>query len=567
MQAFAHDITQPKSELLYSATNVIYKLLRVVGSEVCSFRRNHQIAYRLVERARDLYDAINARIHLVDLNNSFEDYEIYTQAIDPLEEVLLNIIPIAFDERELDHLSTSSWAEYVQVTGQWRSNRLAIRRSFQDMRMKPQFQALMSTLMDDEDDLFNAYTRDDLSYLDYLLRIIGANIQQIVEPKVKEYVEQIANGLHETAALQRSNSGKHLRGSEDLNAIPIQCAHFASRMVVTMVNASVPKDIRDQLALNTTLWDTLAQLVLDIFAFMASQLAPRDSEQVSESVTRVDVSITITQFTTRYDDLVKMADKVPVPPAIEIPQGYSRLLPLVGKVDRTYHAQSLLLVALCRQAVASFGTKKSTSSRDVLEKALNQTIAALEAAGQDVGSGRSTPVNEDSNDNVPKGYNHLNGDTKGQGRTNNCSRLYKQSADKLTACFQTLEIQYDVDPQGKFKQAQSKDNARVAEVNEKLNKYEHPSTIGVVVNVYENNRNGQKIKTLPFVSISSNARLEYVKYLVANQLEDRVLAQTGHFERENGSAGQPTFLSLDSEMKDAIDNTGVVVFIVHRPGA
>ncbi|CAE6417988.1 unnamed protein product [Rhizoctonia solani] len=446
-----YDIMHPKSELLYPATDAINKLLRVVGAEVCSFHRNHQVAYRLVERARDLYDAINARIYLVDINDSWEDYEIYTQAIDPLEEVLLHIILVAFDERKLDHISTDSWAEYVRVTGQWRENRLAIRDCLRNMKTKPQFQALTDTLIDDEENLLNAYTLDDLSYLDYLLRVIGENIQQTAEPKVKGYIEKVTNGLSKAGDLQRKSSGKHKREVEELAVIIIQCAQIVAGVVTMMVNAAVPVDIRDRLMKDTSFWVPLAT-------------------------------------------------------------------------------------------------------------ALSQTIAALEAAGQDAGTGRSSPANG------PTEYNQINDGTKAQDSADNCARLYEQSADELAACFKTMEIQYDVDHREKLKQAQNKDSVRVTEVNEKLNQYERPATVEVAVDVYENNQNGKKVKALLFVSIPSTAHLEYVKYLVASQLEDRELAQTGHFERASGSADPPTFLYLDSEVKCSINDRGAVVFIVHRPG-
>ncbi|KAG8706766.1 hypothetical protein FRC11_007985, partial [Ceratobasidium sp. 423] len=546
----AYDIMHPKSERLYQATDVIYKLLRVVGTEVCSFRRNHQVAYRLVERARDLYDAINARIHLVDINDSWEDYEVYTQAIDPLEEILLNIIPVVFDEQGLDHLSTSTWAEYVRVTEQWCQNRLAIRNCFQDLRTKPQFKALMTTLIDDGDDVLSAYTLDDLSYLDYLLEIIGENVPRIVEPNIKEYAEKVAEGLSRMGDLQRQESGTYMRGIEEIGVLPIQYAFLSSRMVTMVVNSSTPQDVRDHLLSNTSLWGALANLIIDTCKFMASQLVPESSERAPGPFAETNVTVTtaIDQLKARYASLVNQAAE---PLILEVPQAYSRLLPLVGRINRRYHAQSLLLVSLCRQAASNFvGPKRTMGSRKALERALNQTVAALEAA-QSSESGRGSPVNGSTKDS-----------------TGSCMRLYEQSAQELAVCFETMEIRCDVDHQEKLRQAQSKDNTRVVAVNEKLAKYEHPPMVEVAVDVYENNQNGRKVKALSFASIPLTGRLEYLKHLVASQLEDRASAQVGHFERVGGHHVQPVFLSLDSQLKGAIGegNKGTVVFIVHPSG-
>ncbi|CAE6357756.1 unnamed protein product [Rhizoctonia solani] len=546
-----HDIMQPKSELLYPATDIIYKLLKVVGAEVCSFHRNQQVAYRLVECARDLFDAINARIHLVDKSDSWEDYEIYTQAIDPLEEILLKFVLIAFDDGGLDHLATSSWAEYVRVTEQWRENRLEIRNCFRSMKTKPQFQALISTLMDGEDDILDAYILDDLSYLDYLLRIIEEGAQQIVEPKVKGYIEKVVEGLSKTRTLQHNNLGKHGSRFMEISALPIQCGFLASKIITMMVNVSIPEDIRNRLTSDSSFWGALANLVIDTYNFMVSQLIN------VEEFDQTEITITITKFTTRYTVLV---NQVSEPLAIEMPLAYSRLLPLVGKISRRYHAQSLLLVAICRQATSQFtGPKKNMGSRDVLERALNQTVAALEAAAQGSGSGRSNPVNGVVT-------NGTEGIKKAQDSIDDCTGLYKQSVDELMACFQAMEIRCDTDYREALRQAQSRDSTRVSDAAERLNKYEHPSTMKVTVDVYDNNQQGNKVKSLLFASIPATARLSYVKHLAANQLEDRASAQAGHFERAGSSNDESSFLSLGSEVRGAVNGSNAIAFIAHPSG-
>ncbi|CAE6526023.1 unnamed protein product [Rhizoctonia solani] len=208
-------------------------------------------------------------------------------------------------------------------------------------------------------------------------------------------------------------------------------------------------------------------------------------------------------------------------------------------------------------------------SRKALERALNQTVAALEAV-QSTKPARSNPVDGAGTNNSPKEYNHMSSKTKSQDSTGGFIRLYEQSVDELTVCFRTMEIQCDVDHREKFRQAQNKDNNRVAIVNEKLAKYGQPPTVEVAVDVYENNQNGRKVKALSFVSVPSTGRLEYLKYLVASQIEDRASAQIGHFERVGGSHVQPASLPLDLQLKVAIGefegNKGTLIFIVHQSG-
>jgi hypothetical protein len=55
------DLTQP-SYKVYPATEAIRDLIKIVGSHIASFRRNRQVSYILVARARDILDEINRRI-------------------------------------------------------------------------------------------------------------------------------------------------------------------------------------------------------------------------------------------------------------------------------------------------------------------------------------------------------------------------------------------------------------------------------------------------------------------------------------------------------------------------
>lgn len=41
---------------------------------------------------------------------------------------------------------------------------------------------------------------------------------------------------------------------------------------------------------------------------------------------------------------------------------------MIGKIDRAYYAQSLLLLSLCREAASHFEEKKTLDVSDALEK-------------------------------------------------------------------------------------------------------------------------------------------------------------------------------------------------------
>ena len=74
----------------YPATEVIKFLIEVVGRDVVSFRRNAQLSYLLVDRARDICDAINVHIKKTEsgsgTDSDWASFEKFSAAIDPVEE-------------------------------------------------------------------------------------------------------------------------------------------------------------------------------------------------------------------------------------------------------------------------------------------------------------------------------------------------------------------------------------------------------------------------------------------------------------------------------------------------
>ena len=74
----------------YPATEVIKFLIEIVGRDVVSFRRNAQLSYLLVDRARDICDAINGHIKKTEsgsgTDSDWASFEKFSDAIDPVEE-------------------------------------------------------------------------------------------------------------------------------------------------------------------------------------------------------------------------------------------------------------------------------------------------------------------------------------------------------------------------------------------------------------------------------------------------------------------------------------------------
>jgi hypothetical protein len=70
------------------ATESVKYLVQAVGRDVVSFRRNTQVSYMVVERARDIVKAINEYIAKVENSTTgdWDSFEKFTVAMEPLEE-------------------------------------------------------------------------------------------------------------------------------------------------------------------------------------------------------------------------------------------------------------------------------------------------------------------------------------------------------------------------------------------------------------------------------------------------------------------------------------------------
>ena len=82
-------LTKPTTDG-YPATEVIKFLLEIVGRDVMSFRSNAQMAHMLVDRARDICDAINTHIKKTETGTGTDldwiSFAKFSDAIDPAEE-------------------------------------------------------------------------------------------------------------------------------------------------------------------------------------------------------------------------------------------------------------------------------------------------------------------------------------------------------------------------------------------------------------------------------------------------------------------------------------------------
>lgn len=92
------DLTKPENPKEYPVTDLSKKLIEYVGLDVIRFRRNQQVAYRVVDQCRETYDKIIGTIDEIVLGPDeavdYDKFTLYTDAVDALEEY--ELVPIAY---------------------------------------------------------------------------------------------------------------------------------------------------------------------------------------------------------------------------------------------------------------------------------------------------------------------------------------------------------------------------------------------------------------------------------------------------------------------------------------
>jgi hypothetical protein len=134
----------------FPATESIKQLIETIGRDVVRFRRNTQISYNFVYKARASCEAINALIREVDENDDWDSYDKFTEAVDLLEEyvdlvscrrhadvfrrLLLESTAITQDEVQRFFGNDKDVEACIASASKWESNREKLRDFLNSVR-------------------------------------------------------------------------------------------------------------------------------------------------------------------------------------------------------------------------------------------------------------------------------------------------------------------------------------------------------------------------------------------------------------------------------------------------
>ncbi|KZP02034.1 hypothetical protein FIBSPDRAFT_1056152 [Athelia psychrophila] len=120
---------EPTPEAI-GATALIQSLLEVTAFDACaSSKRNAFTTFSVISKARDLCRNIHTRIKVVDSSplDSWDAFVVYTEAIDPLEELLFKLVD--WLEEEADKLlnATTAIKDAIEFIKTWETNQASLK--------------------------------------------------------------------------------------------------------------------------------------------------------------------------------------------------------------------------------------------------------------------------------------------------------------------------------------------------------------------------------------------------------------------------------------------------------
>ncbi|KAI9449356.1 hypothetical protein BJY52DRAFT_253062 [Lactarius psammicola] len=349
-------LTKPTTEG-YPATEIIKYLIEVVGRDVVSFRRNSQVSFLLVDRAREICDAINSHIKKTESGTDWASFEKFSNAVDPVEDALFKLVAFTEDEKALHLVEGSSVQDCIASADNWVTNREEIWTALGLLETKTEFTNLFSgvNVSSRQAEREEARNYDDKTFFGEVIEEIDRAFSSL--PRVPQVVRKMIDSLHE------------LFNKVSKSAIPPDITKFTLKVGLLVQGVtrlafqtpSLDSKTKGHL-LSAPVWGAAGQLV-DVL-----------------NSTRDDGTQSMNNVRAKYDEFLNLL--LNIPKGIEVPKSYIELLKLAGRVRRPFYSQAVELISLCRMLVTEFekDTYRTQENLVPLEEALNATIKALEEA-------------------------------------------------------------------------------------------------------------------------------------------------------------------------------------------
>lgn len=477
---------------VFPATESIKQLIETIGRDVVQFRRNTQISYHFVDRARSACDIINALIQKVDEEDDWDSYDEFTEASDLLEELLVASTATTQDEAHRYLCEDKDIDRCIESMTAWETNRGVLRKSLESLRPKSEIAGLLHMADDEETEISEAGMHDDASFLLELHQSIRRHaFGQRAEGSVSQLVELVNDRLADLYALAQ---GEVLK---DVVAVPtIKAAMLVFGIMEICIDPQVDKNRTHHLKLEPV-WDVAHSLFGFFHDIAEGSVAEGSDEEGSDVLSKL--------IEERFKAFLLVLRTIPDAP---LPASYIQLMKQAGNIRRPYFAQAVAVISLCRFLARHYEnlTKEERTAINVepLEKACKESLTALQVAAA------SVPTLKNFDMNAPE-----------DARVNGALDAARK---EIQGCFDHFGLTSHWDHYERiFKQAAEKDRLRTAQLGKVL--ASRPSRtpddtsvlVQVNVSVCDGSPTGPVIKVFS-VGVEPETRLRALRWYISKAL-------------------------------------------------
>ncbi|KAG9124491.1 hypothetical protein FRC07_011449 [Ceratobasidium sp. 392] len=428
-------------------------LIRLIGSEVTTFRRNALASYHFVDTAHHVVGELRQLIDETD-QGEIESFCKWTEALEPLEKLLLDFDPKDFIGSD-KLVEVSAPLACKQDLDQWKNVRVITHKKLQSLLDEDGLKELAA--VPKAQDLQDVHRRDDQAFLNDLVSDIEL-LAIPASPTPPETFKTLFTKVPDQASTIAKLFGqKNIFTSDSEVLVVLQSTmaicgwlHFA-----TQSGEDKDKDI-------TTLKHMWSNEVCSSAQALLEGLIDLGGGPSGEQTQ-------IGPVQELYHTFIDLAFGIPDVSCVD-------LIKLLSDIGRAYHAQALALIALCDEAVKYNEKQPAKDSQRVKDigQALDQTSKALTKAAETAKEGVGAL-------GLPQWVTHKEGDDFDKDE---CSVQFQTAMATIVETFKKIGVATAVQRKEDFATALKKDKELTNKANDRMVAIKTPEkTVKVTVNV------------------------------------------------------------------------------------
>ncbi|QRV79908.1 hypothetical protein RhiJN_07923 [Ceratobasidium sp. AG-Ba] len=471
------------------------QLVRLIGSEVCTFRRNAQASYRFVDTAYRFVGEIRGLIEKVLSENSLDAFSKWTKALKPLENVfrgsgeLLDTTTLAACRIDLDN---------------WKATREKIQAHFKLLTEGEELKDLGVATAE-----FAGLQHDDQSFVDDLVAEINAQSSQAKDPLPKKYIDSLQSVSVQASKLANLfRIDKQDALSQDLEVLLVQSmmatygwGHFAAG---AGLDKTTLKHLRSE---------DVCGKAKELMDGLMSALGGAGTE--TQRKTPEDVNLLYIAF-------INLVFGKPEYSCLDMMQ-------LLSAIGRAYYTQALTLIMLCDEAIKYYNKNHKEDATGehgaMLSQALEKTLDTMNNAILNIQSnGDATGLPHWKPYKIDQDYDN-----------DLCTKEFQTALAQVIECMGKLGITESKAREASFQNALKDDKQHIKSANKRMESVKPESKQGVDVTVTVCNGSRVDILGSPYkVRVPAFTLLSAVEWGIRRNpdFEGNLRDKTADFELE-----------------------------------